>query len=86
MEKGGSEEVPIYGMIIAIWMLGLDHLEEKGYWKKHLPPYKSGMTKGVGVLCDKKIFVGLKCKVYHMTVRQALLYESECWSVKKSLV
>jgi len=37
----------------------------------------------VGVLCDKKIHVGLKGKVYRMVVRPALLYGAVCWVVKK---
>jgi len=31
-----------------------------------------------GVLCDKRIPVGLKGKVYHMIVRLAVLYGSKC--------
>jgi len=30
------------------------------------------------VLCDKRMSVGLKGKVYHLVVRPAVLYESEC--------
>ena len=39
-----------------------------------------------GVLCDKKIRVGLKGKIYRMVVRLALLYEAECWAIKKTQV
>lgn len=35
------------------------------------------------MLCDKKISVKLKAKIYHMVVRLALLYRSECWLIKK---
>ena len=31
-----------------------------------------------GVLCDKRVPLGLKDKVYHMVVRPAVLYGSEC--------
>lgn len=39
-----------------------------------------------GVVCDKKIHVGLKGMVYHMVVRPALLYGSEYWLINKSQV
>ena len=32
----------------------------------------------LGVLCDKRMLVGLKGKVYHMIVRFVVLYGSEC--------
>jgi len=35
------------------------------------------------VLCDKRVPLGLKGKVYHMVVRPAILYGSECWPLKK---
>jgi len=38
------------------------------------------------VLCDKKILVRLKGKVYHMTVRAALMYEAECWPIQKTQI
>jgi len=38
------------------------------------------------VLCDKRMPVGLKGKVYHMVVRPAVLYGSECWLIKKTQV
>jgi len=37
-----------------------------------------------GVLCDRRILLRLKGKVYRMVVRPALLYGAECWPIKKS--
>ena len=39
-----------------------------------------------GVLCDKRILVGLKGKVYRTEIRPAILYGSECWPVKRTQV
>ena len=39
-----------------------------------------------GVLCDKRMPVGLKGKVYRMVVRPAVLYGVECWCIKKTQV
>ena len=36
------------------------------------------------VLCDKRVSLGLKGKVYQMVVRSAILYGSECWPLKKN--
>jgi len=36
------------------------------------------------VLCDKRLPLGLKGKVYCMVVRPAVLYGSECWPLKKN--
>jgi len=47
-------------------------------WKKW--NYTSGM------LCDKRVPLGLKGKVYRMVVRSAALYGSECWPLKKTQV
>ena len=44
-------------------------------WKK----WKSAS----GVLCDKRVPLGLKGKVYRMVVRPVVLYGSECWPLKK---
>jgi len=38
------------------------------------------------VLCDKKILVGLKQRVYRMVVRPTMLYSSKCWPIKKTQV
>jgi len=35
-----------------------------------------------GVLCDKRVPLGLRGKVYRMVVRPAVLYGSECWPLK----
>jgi len=40
----------------------------------------------LGVLCDKRMPVGLKDKVYRMVVRPAMLYGSKCWSIRKTQV
>ena len=42
--------------------------------------------KSSGVLCDKKIPLRLKGRVYQMVVRPALLYGVECWPIKKTQV
>ena len=34
-------------------------------------------------ICDKKMLLKLKCKVYKTVIRPALLYGSECWAVDK---
>jgi len=39
-----------------------------------------------GVLCDKRMPVGLKAKVYRMIVRPAVLYALECWPIKTTQV
>jgi len=39
-----------------------------------------------GVLCDKKIPVRLKERVYRMVVRPTLLYGAECWPIKKNQI
>ena len=37
-----------------------------------------------GVLCDKRVPLGLKGKVYRTVVRPVVLYGAECWPLKKS--
>ena len=38
------------------------------------------------MLCDKRVPLGLKGKVYRMVVRPAVLYGSECWPLRKTQV
>ena len=38
------------------------------------------------MLCDKRMSVRLKGKVYHTVVRPAILYGSKCWPIKKTQV
>ena len=42
--------------------------------------------KASEVLCDKKIPLRLKGRVYRMVVRPTLLYGADCWSIKKTRV
>ncbi len=35
-----------------------------------------------GVLCDRKIPLRLKAKIYETIIRPALTYGSECWAMK----
>jgi len=39
-----------------------------------------------GVLCDKRMPVGLKGKAYRMVIRPAVLYGAKCWPIKKAHV
>ena len=36
-----------------------------------------------GVLCDRNIPVWLKGKFYRIAIRPALLYGTECWTIKR---
>ena len=38
------------------------------------------------MLCDKRMLVRLKGKVYRMVVKPAVLYGAECWPMKKTQV
>ena len=38
----------------------------------------------LGVLCDKRMVVGLKSKVYRMVVRSTVIYGAERWPIKKA--
>jgi hypothetical protein len=35
-----------------------------------------------GVLCDKKVPNKLKDKFYRTTIRPAMMYSAECWTIK----
>ena len=37
-----------------------------------------------GVMCDKKMPIKLKDKIYKTIVKPAMIYGSECWAVKKN--
>ena len=37
-----------------------------------------------GVLCDRRMNVKIKGKVYRILVRPALVYEAETWALKKA--
>ena len=39
--------------------------------------------KAFEILCDKRIPLKLKGKVYHTVVRSTLLYGAECWPIKR---
>ncbi len=50
---------------------------------------KAGWLKwrsATGVLCDRKIPNKLKEKFYHIAIRLAMLYGSECWALNQSYV
>ena len=38
-----------------------------------------------GVMCDKKMPIKLKDKIYKTIVKPAMIYGSECWAVKKTI-
>jgi len=38
------------------------------------------------VLCDKRMPIGLKGKVYRGVVRPSVMYGAECWPLKKTQV
>ena len=39
--------------------------------------------RATGVLCDRNIPLWLKEKFYRTTIRLALLYDTECWAIKR---
>jgi len=85
MEGQGNEEVTIDGITILRLMkfkyLG-PFLQEKGNIDKDINHHsKVGPEKCMnvlGLLCDKRIPVGLKGEVYSMVVKLLLLYGSGC--------
>ena len=36
-----------------------------------------------GVLCDRNILLWLKGKFYRTAIKPALLYDTECWAIKR---
>ena len=36
-----------------------------------------------GVICDKKVPVKLKHKIYKTVIKPTMTYEAECWTMKK---
>ena len=44
-------------------------------------PYRREVS---GVMCDKKMPIKLKDKIYKTIVKPAMIYGSECWAVKKN--
>jgi len=90
-DAGG--EVTIDGMVIPkvkkFKYLGLI-IQQNGDINKDITQrIKVGWKKwkyASGVLCDKRIPVGLKGRVYRMVIRLAVLYGSECWPIKKTQV
>ena len=38
-----------------------------------------------GVVCDKKMPIKLKDKIYKTIVKPAVIYGSKCWAVKKTI-
>jgi len=61
-------------------------IEEKGDINDRIKEGWQKWRSASGTLCDKKIFVRLKGKVYRIIVRPALLYRAECWLTKKTQV
>ena len=41
------------------------------------------MERSIRVVCDRKMPVELKGKVFKTIIRPAMTYGSECWAVKK---
>ena len=42
------------------------------------------LEEGIGVLCDRRITLRVKGKVYKTVVRPAMMYGAETWAVKKA--
>ena len=40
----------------------------------------------LGVLCDSKILMQLKGKLYKTAIRPGMLYDTDCWAIKKQYV
>ena len=50
----------------------------KAWWVK--------WKNATGVLCDGKMPIKLKGKLYRTVIRSAMLYGSECWAIKRQHV
>ena len=80
-EEAGGEGVTTDGVAILrpekLRYLG-SIMEEKGDIDEDISLEWQKWKKAPNTLCDKKIPVGLKRRIYHMVSRPALLYDSEC--------
>lgn len=80
-------------MSIWIWLyqesevqiFGLDYSRKRGYRWGHQQPNKgmiAKMEECLKVLCDKRILLRLKGRIYCTVVRSTLLYGAQCWPIK----
>jgi len=83
--EDGREEVAIEGMAIPkvekFKYLGLIIQQKVDIDEDINQRIKAGWIKwknASGVLCDKRMPIGLKAKVYRMVIRPAALYGAEC--------
>jgi len=91
-EEGGvANEIAIEGVVIPrvekFKYLGSIIHEDREIDEDINQRIKSGRQKwkrASGVLCDKKIPLKLKGRVYRVVVRPTLLYGAECWPTKRS--
>jgi len=92
-EEGAGEVVTIGGVVIPratkFKYLG-SIIEERGDINEDISHrIRAGWQnwrKTSEILCDTRITMGLKGKIYRVVVRLALLYNSECWPIKKTQV
>ena len=75
----------MYGFIFERGCVDTVNFVEYYATKKYFVVWQK-WSNASGVLCDKKIPVRLKGKVYRMVVRLAVLYGAECWPIKKTQV
>ncbi|KAJ7982614.1 Retrovirus-related Pol polyprotein LINE-1 [Quillaja saponaria] len=88
--RGGPNEIILYGQTIPtkdVFKYLRSFIQKDGAIKHYVTHrIKTGWVKwrsASGVLCDPKILNRLKGKFYKSAVRPAMLYGTECWSVKK---